>query len=289
MSESITYINKKTGNIIELKQGERLIVVGKKQDEAIQKNKDTIELNNNMILWNNQLGGFVFILFKYNNGIINDDIKQNDLVRLFYLATFVDYNGYIIYKNSKVKRKDLKQVLKIHRNKVAKFYIKMINYGILFLDEEENIKISDKLFIKGKIDNGYKKLFDYTRIYVNSIRFLYENVSENMHKSLGNYFKMIPYIHRQQNVLCYNPDSPIENIKLMKIGELKQILNYTYRGVSKLIRSLLKVKLKDGSSIIGFFRTDIDESKSYIIINPKVFYGGNFNLPEGSTGILKWF
>jgi hypothetical protein len=289
MNKSTIYENKSTGKFLTVKQGQRLVIINENQEEAIQKNKKTLELDKNMVLWNKQLGGFIFVLFNYCNNIIDVDLKQDDIVKLFYLATYVDYKGYIIYKKSKITRKVLKNILNIHKNKLYKFYNKMIKLKIIILDENNNLKLSNDIFIKGKIDKKYKKIHDYSRLYINSIRFLYENVPDISHKGLGSYFKMIPYIHRQNNVLCHNPECLLENIKLMRLSELKEILNYTEKGVSKLIKRLFKVRLKDGSPIVGFFRTDLDELKSYIIINPKVFYGGNFDLPEGSAGILKWF
>lgn len=287
MSLIKTYVNIETGETLELREGDKIIK--KKQEEAIMKNKRNLELKNNMTLWNNQLGGFVFVIFKYCDEMISENIKQEDIVKLFYLATYVDYEGYIIYRNTRVKRKTVNQILNIHRNSFPLFFNKMIRLGILIQDDNKYIKISSDYFEKGEIAKEIKKYYNYTRLYINTIRYLYQNVPIYLHKGLGNYFKMIPYIHRQKNLLCHNPESPKEYINLMRVGELKKILNYTEDGVSKLIRSLLRIRLNDGSAIIGFFREDSDEAKSYIIINPKVFYGGNFDLSEGSIGVLKWF
>jgi len=52
---------------------------------------------------------------------------------------------------------------------------------------------------------------------------------------------------------------------------------------------MLKVRLENDEAIIGFWRTDYDEGYSKIIVNPKVFYGGNFNIKGGRQEIIRWF
>jgi hypothetical protein len=52
---------------------------------------------------------------------------------------------------------------------------------------------------------------------------------------------------------------------------------------------MLKIRLDNDEAILGFWRTDYDEGFSKVIINPKVFYGGNFKLKDGRNEIMKWF
>ena len=44
-----------------------------------------------------------------------------------------------------------------------------------------------------------------------------------------------------------------------------------------------------GILLFRYFRNNKDKEQSYIIVNPRVYYGGNFDIEGGVSGILKWF
>ena len=279
-----------TGELIEIHEGDRLKIVSEKQRNAIQKSIKNKELNDNMKEWNKELGGFVFILFKYGDVIFSQspELIQEDITKLFYLSTFVDYEGNLIYNDNLIKRKDMQKLINISREKFSVLFNKLKNLGII-LEENKFIKVNKDYFFKGEIEKTIKTNYNYTRLYINSIRYLYENVSIRKHKQLGSYFKMIPYIHRQQNTLCFNPDSHINDIELMNVIELKGILGYHENSIIRFMDDLTSIKLINEESILAYISHDKDKGKSYIIINPRVFYGGNFGIPEGVSSILKWF
>jgi len=243
-----------------------------------------------MKIWNNELGGFVFVLFKYCDKLLeqHNEIVPEDITKLFYLATYVDYEGYLIYEDTYMNRKIMMNVLGMTRNPFDKFYNKLIKLEI-FIENNKKILINKNYFIKGEIDKKIQKTYNYTRTYINTIKYLYENVSKKQHKRLGMYFKLMPYIHRQQNILCNNPDDNYNKLKLMNVRDLKDILGYHRSSIKSFIKELLSIRLSNGDSILGFFRTEYDEGESFIIINPRVYYGGNFDIEGGVSGILKWF
>ena len=279
-----------TGETIEIHEGDSIKIISERQRNAIQKSIKNKELNENMKDWNKELGGFVFILFQYGDVIFSQspELIQEDITKLFYLSTFVDYEGNLIYNDNLIKRKGMQKLINISREKFSIYFKKLINLGII-LEENKFIKVNKDYFYKGEIENSIKSNYNYTRLYINSIRYLYENVSVRKHKQLGSYFKMIPYIHRQQNTLCFNPDSHINNIDLMNVIELKEILGYHKNSIIRFMDDLTSIKLDNEESILAYISHDKDKGKSYIIINPRVFYGGNFGIPEGVSSILKWF
>lgn len=271
-------------------EGDSFKIILKDQKEAIQKSIKTKQLNETMKDWNKQLGGFVFILFKYGDMIFSQspELIQEDITKLFYLATFVDYEGNLIYEDAPMTRRSMQRLINISREKFSVFFNKLKNIGIL-MQENKILQLNKDYFLKGGIEEKIKADFNYTRLYIMSIRYLYENITVRKHKQLGAYFKMIPYIHRQQNTLCSNPDSNANDVELMNIKELKDILGYHKDSIERLIKDLLSVQLDNGESILAFIQHNNDKEQSYVIINPRVFYGGNFDLTDGMGGILKWF
>ena len=278
-------------HVIEVQDGDTLRLVSAKQQEAMKRGIKESELNHELKDWNNELGGFVFVLFKYYNGMMkqHEELIAEDITKLFYLATFVDYTGTLIHNGQPMTRDDMQLKLDMSREKFTNFFNKMKQLKIFSQDETKNIIMNKEYFCKGDIDKEIKKHMDYTRVYIKTIRYLYENVPQRKQGRLGNYFKLIPYIHRQRNVLCKNPDELREKVDLLHVRELQSILGYTRDSVRSFIREMLSVRLENGEAILGFFRTEYDEGKSYVIVNPKVFYGGNFNLKDGRSEIIKWF
>lgn len=283
-------IDKDTGEIIQIFEGDKFKITRSNQVEAIGKSKNTNKLNKEIKEWNNELGGFVFVLFKYSNNILRQhtEITPEDITKLFYLATYVDYEGYLIYGDTYMVKNNMKLILQLSRNPFELFFNKMKRLNIFIIDDK-NIKINKDYFTKGEIDKEIKQYYDYTRVYIKTIRYLFEHIPQRKHKQLGNYFKLIPYIHRQQNVLSWNPESTRDEIQLMQLKDLKDILGYHKNSVKGFINELLSTKLENGESILGFFVSDVDFWKSVVIVNPKVFYGGNFDLEEGRNAVIKWF
>lgn len=275
--------------IVSLKDGDKLKVLSSQQLDVIKKNYRDKALNDEMTEWNDELGGFVFVLYKYSNELMSKhkELIPEDVTKLFYLATFVSYDGVLMWENAPMDKKVMREKLGMCKDRFLDFLNKMSNLGIVIV--EDVIKINKSYFTKGEIVKEIKKNLDYTRIYVKSIRYLYENVPQRRHGQLGNYFKLIPYIHRQKNVLCHNPNASISEVTPMHVRELQELLGCHRNSVRSFIRDMLSVRLDGNEAILGFFRTEYDEGKSYVIINPKVFYGGNFNLEDGKNSIIKWF
>jgi hypothetical protein len=269
------YIKKDTGEVvkgklIQVKEGDKVKIISKKQNEVIKKSYD-IQYNNDIMKeYNQDLGGFIFVLFQYCNTIFpkQKEITEFDISKLFYLATFINYKGCL-----NMNRNELQKILLLSRKNFDLFYNKMIKNNI-FTIKNKIIYINKKYFIKGNIAKINDKI-DYTRMYVNSIRYLYNHIPIRSHSKLGNYFKLIPYIHRQRNILCKNPSSEYEDIKPMELKDLKEILGYTGKSLKVFIKTFLLTYLDNGEPVLMYFNQTANFWESKIIVNPKVFYGGN--------------
>jgi hypothetical protein len=287
------FVDLETGEILTVHEGDRLKLVTEKQTKIIEKIKydkeHKKELDEQMKVWNESLGGFVFLLFEYSNELAdNTNLTNEDITKLFYISTFVTYEGYIKIAGRFIDKKKLCTMLKMSRKPFDRFFNKMISISIFVLDDNKNIMINKVYFFIGaSLEN--KNDADHTRLYINTIRSLFTNVDSRKHGQLGTYFKMIPYIHRQLNCLCFNPDDHYSVVRKMQVNDLMRIIGYTKSGAKRFINDLLSIRTKEGNALAGFFRFDMDEGKSYIYINPKITYGGNFDLPEEIVEVLKSF
>lgn len=285
------FLNELTGEIVEVYEGDSVRIIKDKHKNIIENKKYIKKLDDNMKLYNDFYGGFVFSIFKYHNLILDNfkDINESDITRLFYIATFVDYNGYLIFDGNKVVKNDLKLKIKLTKSYFYQFFMKMIKSGLLLEDDDNFIKVNRKYFYKGEIDKKLFKSYSFTRVYINTIRYLYENINSNDCKYLGYLFKMIPYIHYETNILCWNPDCNYKDIDVILTGDLPELLNSHNNTVKNMINGLLKIKLKNKKTAITFIKNNVNDNKLPIIINKEIFYAGKFDLPNGQKYIDKWF
>jgi len=226
--------------------------------------------------WNDENGGFIFSLFRYNNCLFNGipDLIQEDIFKIFYISIYLNYDNYL-----SINKKDMNNLLEMSRERFGQFFNKVVNLNILIKDGKL-LKLNNLYLSKGALDKKIKQYNDFTRVYINSIKSLYENNNIRKHSQIGALFKLIPYIHRESNILCFNQTDDILEINKIITKDILSILDYHRSNSIK--RTFSDIVFINNEPIIKF--SDIG-----IIINPRVFYGGNFNILGEISGILKWF
>ena len=168
-------VDTNTGELIEINEGDHFKIITEEQRDAIKKSIRIKELNEGTKEWNTMIGGFVFVLFKYCDKLLeqHEEITPEDITKLFYLATYVDYEGYLIYDDTYVNRKIMRKILGMSRNPFDTFYNKLIKLKI-FKEENKKIRVNKYYFIKGEISKKVQETYNYTRAYINTIQYLFE-------------------------------------------------------------------------------------------------------------------
>lgn len=284
-NDSVVTIDK-NGNVISdivIKPNEEIVIKKIKTPKQLKFLKDMQDLS----LYGNELGGYVHMFYVKNELLFNHlNIDRASISRLIYLSTYIDYNDrqenlLVKYgQNKKVEPMTRKYIQKILRlsDTTFKSFISNMKKNNLIYELNNKFYISNEYFSKGKCDFNNK---EYTRIFINTTRFLYENVSIRQHKQLSYVFQLIPMIHYETNTIAFNPDE-IDNNKILKMG-LKDICEFlgVYTDNStmyKLENELYKLKVDVYGVKYYFFKRvilkDGDGTKDYFIVNPQVIWGG---------------
>lgn len=218
---------------------------------------------------------FFWIYMEYANllNLGNYDLEKQDVTRLVYIACHIGNEGYLVDNLGFINKKRLKQKMNLTNKVFYELYNKLIEYEIL-IEKENKLFLKEDLFSRGKLSSITKKENDYTRIYIDSVKYIYENVSSKFHSIIGIYFAMIPFAHRQTNVICLNPESQKSEMIPITISDLATIVDYR-KNVHDLIRELLKVRINGNESLLGFWVNSEDEGSYYIKLNPRIIYGGS--------------
>lgn len=288
MYSRFTVKNEDTGEEIRmlLKNNEE-ITVTEKSRQLTEVQKNFLCKNNQLHQFTHNLGGFIQMCYVKNELLFNElKIEKANISRLIYLATYIDYNNreenlLVRYsENNKVtplNRNEIRSLLKLSERTFINFLNDMKSNDLIFICEDK-FYINPDYFTKGKS----KLEGDYTRIFINTTKLLFENCSARQHKQLSYVYQLIPYMNHELNVICNNPNES-DFTKLDKLG-LKNIceilgISLTKSGMSRFESDLLKFKIEVGGRIYYIFKRVMVKGGhgkyDYFVINPKIAWSGN--------------
>ena len=239
-------------NAIELKPGDQI------------RHKEQIEYCSELYKRRDDKTAFVWVLFTYGKDLL-PNISDANLTRLIYAATFCGRDGSIMSKEL------LRVQMRLNKNRWAEFWNEMIDNNI-FHEENGIVYVDDNLFSKGRIKTDMNR----TRLFCEYVQHIYESCdSSNEHKQLSYLFKIIPFVNRKTNIVCMNPEEQDKSkIQFMKVGQFCDMVGYNKNNARRLIKELLKIRV-NGERAIGFFVQDLKEESWVMIVNPKLYFGGD--------------
>lgn len=211
---------------------------------------------------------FTWILFKYGEELF-PEVAERDLTRLIYLSTFCDYTGKLPPKRT------LKLKLKLSDKYWSIFLKNMKDNNIVIEDESSRaLYLNKDFFIKGDLTASEEQQA-HTRLFCNFIRDVYESCDDVKSISQIAYlYRLIPFVNRRTNMVCYNPEEQDpEKVYPITLGEFCDMVGYNKKNARRLAKDLLSLKC-NGQNLIGFFVTDLNQSTWKIIVNPRMYYGG---------------
>lgn len=258
--------------------------------------------------FNSKLGGFVMMAYVKNEVLFSNikGLKAEDITKLVYLATFIDYNNKetesILVNKTATNEKTpmtLNQAsnkLKFSSTKKGRAWIREMEKLELLHIKEDNIVMSKKYFIKGRIDKTkIDKEAGFSRLYINTIRQLYEENSFRKHKHISYIYKLIPFMHINTNIICHNPEeADSSKMKRIFMYEIAKILGIegTQQNVNKLFNELKKIKITYKGEELYPFTSIIANSKNiqdcFWVANPCFIYKGS-NFKEVSSILSSHF
>lgn len=211
---------------------------------------------------------FTWIVFEYGKELL-PNIKDQSLVRLIYLSTICDYDG-VLPPKSVIKKK-----LKLSDKYWSYFFKEMRSNNLILEDKETGALCLNKdFFVKGSLKEMSDKR-DCTRLFCNFIQDVYD-ACDNI-KSINQIsylYKLIPFVNRRTNIVCYNPkEQDPEKVYPITLGEFCDMIGYSRKNARRLVSDLLSLKC-NGQNLIGFFVTNLNQTSWKIIVNPRIYYGG---------------
>lgn len=226
-------------------------------------------------------GIFVWYIFDTAKEIF-PQLKNADITRLIYLATYTGYGGFLEKQGKPIQIQQLGQIMKLS-DKAVREFVRTLKMSKIIDEKNGKIYIDKQIFLRGSLNKTALEYRDKAiiRIYINAIRNLYESSDARGHKRLCYLYKLIPYVNQQFNVVCLNPqETSYEAIELVSLGEFAKMLGYDESNVSKLCKELFEIKfLKNGVKhrAISYLLLDsLSKNRYRIVVNPFLYYAGSF-------------
>lgn len=289
--QNIIAINKETGEII------ADITLGEHQElgvitRATKEQREFLNNNKEHKSFTSSLNGFVTVLY-YNNQALFDEkrnphekISKANVTRLMMLATYVNYENYLIFDPTYntieeqlggvqyMTKKDIQQILNLKDTTFKQFFKETTSAKIL---QEDNGKffLHKGYFYKGSIKEHKNSLeCNYTRIYIDTVRQVYNGSTNKQHGVLTYVFQLIPCIHYSTNYLCKDVASSHKEISYMNIQDISEFLGLsTNKGsMSRLKKDLMSIHIEYRGEKFYLFN-EIEQSNATIrvqrfLVNP---------------------
>lgn len=214
------------------------------------------------------------------------EMKPANLTRLMFLATHINYNNMLIDKKNKpLSKPQIQKLMKLNKTQFYDFWKEMEKFHII-KEIDNGFAINDELFFKGSItpelfSNNPLNTPAITRLYIKGVQELYKKATPASHKSLSYIFRILPFVNRRYNVVCFNPlEEDADLVQPMTLLDFADTIGYSREQIKRLMRTLQESTFEVNgheTKAVGFANINSFATEdSKIFINPRVYYGGDF-------------
>lgn len=284
-SENGYYVDS-NGVATELPEGTKLTTPAEQE-----RNKKFTELQDKKALKKmeyQEYGNFVWGKYQVSQPYV-EQLSGATITRLMFLATYMDYDGALIDDNYGGKgnardyltTKDIQKLLRLQDKTFARFWSELQDNNLIS-EINDKIYLSQEMFAKGKVNKKALSVMadkDYyiTRLYSNAIRDIYTKSKTTTHTALSYIFRMIPFVNRKYNVLCFNPlEEDFSKIKYMTVGDFCDQVGYDRGNATRLFHELYKPTFvtEKGEQVAVRYVSgkNLRKESFYIFVSPRVYY-----------------
>jgi hypothetical protein len=203
------------------------------------------------------------------------NIINPTVARLVYLATYINKDNYIAFDNGRIMtRQNIQEVLKLDNRTFMRF-LKEARANNYLLEDDVGFRLPLDKFGKGTMTKDKNQVA--AKLFIHSVRFLYENATVSSHKMLGYLYVIVPYINLTYNVLCENPlETDKDKVRKMTVETLCEKLGLDVSHSGRFVNQLLKIQYPDRngdtrSILISVKDTKNDKLREFLCVNPRLY------------------
>ncbi len=282
-------IDKATGELVgegTLKENEyfKKVTPPTKEQSEYCKNKRDMEA------FTRSQGGFTWVFYLNNELLFNSDtISKANVSRLMMLATYMNYDNSLVLDDvvsekvirfkgavEYMSKKDIQRVLNLKAGTFKQFFKEVTDAEIL-IEKDDKFYLSKMHFYRGEIDSKRDEIAcGYTRMFVNTVRQIYNSMKTSKHNLLSYVFQLIPCVHYSTNFICKNVASSYTSIEYMNIEDICNFLRLSTdkKNMRKLKKELMSIHVECDGRMTHLINEVIfsssTSSKQRFVFNPYV-------------------
>ena len=145
-----------------------------------------------------------------------------------------------------MSKKDIQRVLNLKAGTFKQFFKEVTDAEIL-IEKDDKFYLSKMHFYRGEIDSKRDEIAcGYTRMFVNTVRQIYNSMKTSKHNLLSYVFQLIPCVHYSTNFICKNVASSYTSIEYMNIEDICNFLRLSTdkKNMRKLKKELMSIHVE---------------------------------------------
>lgn len=221
-------------------------------------------------------GGFIFAYYNQSRVIEErfPSLTKPDIARLLFIGSYTSWDdGKLLYPNGRtIDKNGLHTLVNMSRKRFNEFYLRLIDESIIQDAGDDGIFMNPSVFFRGQVKSQDYVVGDlqYTRMFRQSIRDLYEAYNGRSLGQLALIYAVMPFVNFKTNIVAYNAEVyNAAEVRPMTLDQLAMILDYA--DGARLKTALNRVKV-GGQPVFGFFENPNDRRTWRIVVNPRVIY-----------------
>jgi len=177
------------------------------------------------------------------------------------LSSYIDFDGLIIRSENDptpMSFADMQKVLKSPQSTFSEFMTACISHGIITESADGRFYVTRRFHFRGKTAGDR-----VVKTIIAKLREMYAEVSAH---DIGLIYRLIPYIHRDSNILCVNPEekSP-KHVRKLNRKQLAEVADVSPALISRATGRMIY----RGKSVFAKITTATDGT--YYMLNPEIF------------------
>lgn len=212
-------------------------------------------------------------------------LKPATLTRLMVLGTYMNYENELVEDSgAPMTPQGVQSALGIS-DRMTRYIMRELR-GLDIITEKDGVyTFNDAFFMKGRISEAdLNALFDdgksVKRVYADGVRALYCAASQASVKKLCPIFRIMPYVNKEYNIICFNPlEKNKTAIRPMSVGDIAEIIGTERSHANRVQKALLEPEFITSNGMTKAVRyvsgNQLGVENHCLFINPRIYYGGS--------------
>ena len=212
-----------------------------------------------------------------------EGIAPEHVIRLIYLATYLPISKEMLMRTERtpIRQDDLMKLLGVAKSTITRF-LETVSPRYLTVDESGLLYLDRQTFRRGKLTSMAKKEYTpYRKLLINGVQALYHDNSALLRKRLGCFFKLLPYINAEYNLICQPwcvEEQRLDLVEPLSVTEFCELCHFDRKHWKKYIKEYSSISFMLAGQEERFWSlipADGNPSRERIFINPYILYQGS--------------